>query len=160
MVHNAGMTETVEGTASIVVERAPAEVWAAVAEVNRIGEWSPENTAARWIAGAEGPAVGARFEGDNEAKAGPVTLKRWTTTSEVTECEPGKVFEFVAEDFTRWRFEFDPVGDATKVTESFSHPQYGRLQRFVYNLAGSRQRAMVKGMETTLARLKAALESD
>ena len=153
------MTETVEGTASIVVERPLHEVWDAVAEVDRIGEWSPENTGARWIDGADGPAGGARFEGDNEAKAGPLTLKRWTTTSEVTACEPGEVFEFVAEDFTRWRYEFDADGEGTKVTESFSHPQYGRWQRFVFNLAGSRQRAMVKGMETTLAGLKAALES-
>ena len=34
---------------------------------------------------------------DNEAKLGPITLKKWTTTSEITAYEPGEVFEFVTE---------------------------------------------------------------
>ena len=82
------------GTASIVVRRPPLEVWAAVADITRMGEFSPECIAGRWLDGATGPAVGARFEGDNVAKVAGRTVKSWTTTSEVTRCEPGEVFAF------------------------------------------------------------------
>ena len=72
------------GTANIVVDRAPAEVWAALADITRMGQWSPECIAGRWVGGATGPAVGAKFEGDNIAKLAGRTVKKWTTTSEGT----------------------------------------------------------------------------
>ncbi len=35
---------------------APAEqVWAMIADVTRMGEWSPENQGATWLRGATGP---------------------------------------------------------------------------------------------------------
>ena len=55
---------------------------------------------------ATGPAVGAKFEGDNVAAVGPVTLKLWTTTSEVIDIEPNASFEFIAEGYSTWRYEF------------------------------------------------------
>jgi hypothetical protein len=133
-------------------------VFAALADVTRMGEWSPETTACRWLDG--GQTLGARFEGDNVAALGPVTLKRWTTVSEVTEYAEPTVFEFVAEGATTWRFECSPAGEgSTQVTESFSHARTGGWQRVFYNLLGSRRKAMIKGMEQTLGRLKAALEA-
>ncbi len=95
----------VEGVASVVVRRGAADVFAAISDITRMGEWSPECVAGRWVAPATGPAVGAVFEGDNVAAVGPVTLKKWTTSSTVTACEPGAVFEFVAEGYTTWRYE-------------------------------------------------------
>ena len=64
------MPRTSTGSASVHIDRPPAEVWAAVTDVTRMGEWSPECVAARWVGGATGPAAGAVFEGDNEAKVG------------------------------------------------------------------------------------------
>ena len=87
-----------QGSASVEINRDPAVVFAAIADVTRMGEWSPECVEARWVAGATGPAVGAKFEGDNRVSMFGVTLKQWTTTSEVTACLPGEVFEFVAEE--------------------------------------------------------------
>ncbi len=153
------MSDLVTGSASVVIARPPADVFAAIADVTRMGEWSPENTGARWLDGAEGPGVGARFEGDNEAKVGPITLKKWTTTSEVTEFEPGSVFEFVAEGYTTWRYEFEAVGDGTKVTESVSHAAYTGWQKFAYETVMRRSSAIVKDMQRTLEQLKAALEA-
>ena len=80
---------------------------------------------------ATGPAVGARFEGDNIAKAGPMTLKKWTTTSEITQCTPNQVFEFVAEGFTTWRYEYHPgygsrKYDKAEVPLRGIHVQQGR----------------------------------
>ena len=43
----------------------PEAVWSLVSDPTRMGEWSPENTGAEWIKGADGPAVGAKFRGSN-----------------------------------------------------------------------------------------------
>ena len=145
-----------EGSTSIVIHRPTDEVWRALTDVTRMGEWSPECTGGRWV-GAAGPAMGARFEGDNEAKVAGRTVKRWTTTSEVTACEPGRVFEFVAEGYTTWRYQLDAAGVDTRVTESFHYEPHG-MQRFVYETLLRRSKAMTKGMGRTLAGLKASLE--
>jgi uncharacterized protein YndB with AHSA1/START domain len=149
----------VQGSATTVIERPPAEVFAAISDITRMGEWSPECVAGRWVAPATGPEVGAVFEGDNVAALGPVTLKKWTTSSTVTAYDPGAVFEFVAEGYTTWRYDLAERNGATTVTESFSFPPYGGWQRFVYSTLMRRDRSMVKGMEQTLARIKASLES-
>ena len=152
------MDDDVEGRAVTEIARPPDEVFDAIADVTRMGEWSPENAGGRWVDGATGPAVGARFEGDNVAALGPITLKRWTTTSEVTACERGRVFEFVTEGFTTWRYELEPTDRGTRVTETFSHPPYGGWQRIVYGTLARRQRTMEQGMARTLADLRGALE--
>jgi uncharacterized protein YndB with AHSA1/START domain len=152
------MSSTTTGSATIVIDRPPAEVWAAIADVTRMGDWSPECIAGRWAGGADGPAVGARFEGDNVAKVAGRVLKRWTTTSEVTACETGAVFEFVAEGYTTWRYEFVAEGNGTRVTETFSYEPKG-FQGFMYDTVLRRRSAMTKGMQATLARAKAAIEA-
>lgn len=148
----------VEGSASIVIRRPAAEVFAAVTDITRMGEWSPECVAGRWVPPATGPALGARFEGDNVAAVGPVTLKRWTTTSEVTEVVPDHVFEFSAEGYTTWRYELAEHDGVTTVTESYSHPAYEGWQRLLYGVLARRSATMVRGMERTLARLRNAVE--
>lgn len=148
---------TTTRSVSVVVDRPPLDVWSAVADVTRMGEWSPECIAGRWAEGADGPAVGAAFEGDNVAKVGGRTVKRWTTTSKVTACEPGAVFEFVAEGYTTWRYEFAAEGDGTRVTESFSYVPTG-FTGFMYNTIFRRESMMVKGMSATLGRIKTTLE--
>jgi uncharacterized protein YndB with AHSA1/START domain len=145
------------GTASIHIDRPPDVVWAAIADITRMGQWSPECVAARWV-GDGGPAVGATFEGDNEARVGSRVVKRWTTTSVVTACEPGAVFEFLASEYTTWRYEFSADGDGTRVVESFSYVPQG-FQGFMYDTVLRRRPAMTKGMHATLARVKSVLET-
>jgi ligand-binding SRPBCC domain-containing protein len=145
------------GSAQITIDRPPAEVWAAIADVTRMGEWSPECIAGRWVAGATGPAVGAKFEGDNVAKVAGRVVKRWTTTSEVTACEPGSSFEFIAEEYTTWRYRFEPAGAGTLVTESFEYTAKG-FMGVMYDTVLFRPRMMSKGMQATLERVKVALE--
>ena len=148
----------IQGHTSTVVNRAPAEVWAAVCDIARMGDYSPECIGGRWIGGASGPGVGASFEGDNELKVAGRTLKKWTTTSVVSASEPGKTFEFVSENYTTWRYELEAVGETTRVTESFSFEAKG-WQGFLYEKVLRRSKAMVKGMTRTLERLKATLEA-
>jgi hypothetical protein len=149
----------VTGSATAVINRPAAEVFAAISDITRMGEWSPECVAGRWVAPATGPEVGAVFEGDNVAAVGRVTLKKWTTSSKVTACEPDTLFEFVAEEYTTWRYELTEHDGATTVTESFNFPPYEGWQRFVYSTLMRRDRSMVKGMDKTLDRIKASLES-
>lgn len=149
----------IEQSVSTVIHRPAADVFAAVTDITRMGEWSPECTGGRWVAPATGPAVGATFEGDNVARLGPVTLKRWSTTSEVTECTTGRAFEFIAEGMTTWRYELAEHDGATTLTESFRHAPYTGFQRFLYGMVMRRSQAMVTGMERTLARMKTALEA-
>ncbi len=149
---------TTTGSTTLVINRPPLEVWSAIADITRMGEWSPECIAGRWKGGATAPVVGAEFEGDNIATLGKFTLKRWTTTSAVTACEPGACFEFSVEGTTIWRYVFEAVGSGTQVTETFSYEAKG-LQGFVYGYLLARPRTMTKGMQRTLQRLKTTLEA-
>jgi uncharacterized protein YndB with AHSA1/START domain len=134
----------------------PEKVWALVADVTRMGEWSPECYTASWDDGSNAPAVGAHFSGTN--KAGDY---EWTVPCEITECEPGKVFEFVAprgvETVTRWRYEFAAnASGGTTLTESFDAP--------LINVPGTganfdgRFEMLCAACEATLANIKAAAE--
>ncbi len=149
----------IRDSVSTTVRRPAADVFAAIVDVTRMGEWSPECTGCRWVAPATGPSVGARFEGDNRAALGPVTLKRWTTTSEVTEYVPDKVFEFVTEGYTTWRYELVESEGVTTLSESFSYGSEGGLKGFVYTVLARRPAALTKGAQRTLARIKSALEA-
>jgi len=146
------------GSATTTIAKPISEVFAAVTDMTRMGEWSPECVACRWVGGASGPAVGAKFEGDNIAKLGPITLKRWTTTSEVTGFEPNSLFEFSAEGYTTWRYEFTEAAGSTKVNESFSYPPYIGWQKWVYGRLINRRKGMTAGMQATLDRVKQSLE--
>ncbi len=152
-------TEPITGSATATIAAPISDVYAAVTDVTRMGEWSPECTACRWIGGATGPAVGAEFEGDNVAALGPVTLKRWTTTSKVVDAEPNVSFEFMAESYTSWRYEFAERDGGTVVTESFSYPPYSGWQKLVYGRLMNRQKGMTTGMQATLDRIKQSLEA-
>ena len=149
-------------SASAVVDAPPERVWAMVADVTRMGEWSPETQSCEWIDGATGPEVGARFKGHN--KRGPIA--RWTTTCTVIECEPGRVFAFSvggtpAQPDNVWRYSFVPSGEgATMVTETCEFPKPMSLPFKVITLAtlGVRDREgdLKRGIEQTLAKLQVA----
>ena len=147
------------GSASVVIDRDPATVFSVVADVTRMGEWSPECVSGRWVGGSTGPAVGAKFEGDNVLALLGITLKKWTTTSEVTACVPGEVFEFVAEGYTTWATNSSPAPNGTKVTESYEYTPPTGAQGFLYETVMRRSKMMTKGMQRTLDRIKQSVES-
>lgn len=149
----------VQNSITVEINGEPAVVFSAIADVTRMGEWSPECIAGRWVGGATGPAVGAKFEGDNRVVVFGVTLKQWTTTSEVTACVPGEVFEFVAEGYTTWRYRLQRSATGTTVTESYVYESQRGVQQFAYETLLRRPATMVRGMERTLDRIKQAVES-
>jgi Polyketide cyclase / dehydrase and lipid transport len=94
------------------------KVWGLVADLPRMGEWSPENAGGKWMNGATGPALGAVFKGNNRNG-----LRRWSTKVTVVGCEPARVFEFAVTsgplEVANWRYEFEQTEGGCRVTESW-----------------------------------------
>ena len=136
-------------------------VWSLVSDVTRIGEFSPETFEAEWLDGATGPAVGARFRGHVRRNGrGPV----YWTTCRVTACDPGREFAFGVQslgkqDVNTWRFRLESADGGTDVTESFELADALPL-RIYWALAGwARGRTNERGMQATLDRMKAVVET-
>jgi hypothetical protein len=135
-------------------------VYALVADLARMGEWSPEATSVKWLGGASGARSGARFRGTNRNG-----WHRWRTTCTVVRAEPGAELSWEARTFglpvALWRYVFAPDGaGGTVVTES-TQDRRGSLVRVVGTLAtGVRDRAPhnEETMRATLEHLKAAAE--
>jgi len=149
------------GQARAAVRASPSELYEAVSDVRRMGEWSPECQRCEWIDGAAGPAVGARFRGSNRRG-----IIRWSTTPRVLVANAGQEFAFVTghrgRDMTKWTYRFDPVVDGTTVTESFEMlcdmPWYYRFaDRYLMGVK-DRSADLIANMEATLQRLKTATE--
>ena len=85
-----------EDSAETVVDAAPERLYDLVADLPRMGEWSPECQRVEWEDGADGPAVGATFVGHN--KGGPRGLMKWSRRGRVLVAEPGREFSFVTEE--------------------------------------------------------------
>jgi hypothetical protein len=147
----------------ITVAAPPETVYALVADVTRMPELSPEVVGCRWLDGATGPAVGARFEAVN-ARAGG---RQWRNRPVVTVAEPGREIAWArTERFAgtlTWRYRLEPADGGTRVVESYRVDRpVSRLGWFfiekVYR-AGSRREELRAGMRTTLERLRAVAEA-
>ena len=141
---------------------APAEVvWGLVSDLTRMGEWSPENTGGKWLGGATGPAVGAKFKGSNRKGA-----RRWSTVSTIVECEEPSVLTWDVSvgplPVARWSYRIAPdaYGKST-VTETWEDKRAGWSAKLTDAVLRSGPRAPhnQRNMRTTLERLKAAAEA-
>ena len=136
-----------------------ADVWPMVADITRMGEWSPETTGAQWAGDATGPAVGARFKGSNSQGA-----KSWKTDCHVTACEPGARFAFEVKagplKVARWTYEFRPDGDQCVVAEQWDDLRSSLITLVAPLLTGVKDRAgrNRETMVATLDRLATAAE--
>lgn len=151
------MTDHVEVSRDI--KASPEAVWAAVTDVTRMGEWSPECHTCEWIGGATGPAVGATFQGHNRNGD-----KEWSTEALVMECEPNRRFAFdgVFGDlhFSKWAYDIEPTADGCRVTESWEEGRPPEVIEMTNGISGVDDRVSHnrKNMEATLERLAAAVE--
>lgn len=146
---------------SVVID-APAElIWDLVADVTRMGEWSPECYSCRWVGKVRAPESGARFVGFNRRG-----WLRWATTNVVERADRGHEFAFrTRETGVRWGYELEPAGDGrTRVTET---RDLTRARTLLIRLAGPfvggadrHADELRAGMQKTLDRLKAAAEAD
>jgi Polyketide cyclase / dehydrase and lipid transport len=149
---------------SITISVPPVEVYAAVADVRRMGRWSPECFAV-WVYARDDDGGPARFVGFN--RRGPFV---WFTTCRVVVARSAEEFAFDVTTFglpvARWGYRFASVGSsspsATETTEYWEDRRsrgatlLGKI--FTGRAAWNRGEVNREGMRTTLARLKAELE--
>jgi hypothetical protein len=147
---------------STFIAAPPERVYALVADLPRMGEWSPETAGVSWLGGARVAAPGARFAGHNRIGA----LRRWSTKGTVAVAEPARELTFdIASLFglpvARWSYQIAPEAGGCRVTES-TEDRRGAFIRWVgVVVTGVRDRASHnrESMRVTLERLKAAAEA-
>jgi hypothetical protein len=141
------------------ISASPASVYDMVSDVTRMGAWSPETTSCRWIRGASGPVVGAKFKGSNRKG-----WRRWSTTCTVTSADPGRGFAFDVAfgplPVSHWDYQFLPAGNSTRVVETWTDRRPGWMNKASPIAMGVADRAAHNraGMVTTLSRLQEAAE--
>ena len=156
MTYSSGVQDSV----TVHVDSPPEPIWDLVSDVTKIGRYSPETFEAEWLDGATGPAVGARFRGHVKRNGRGPTY--WTTCT-VVACEPNREFAFAVgpskKPLNVWRYTLAPTANGTDVTESFQLSPVWPLKLYWALLGWSRGKTNRNGMQTTLERIKAEVES-
>lgn len=147
----------------VTMKARPDEVYALVADVVRMPEFSPEIVECRWLDGATEAVVGARFVARNKVARGP----SWTNEPVLTVVEPGRRIAWArTEKFAgtvEWTYRFEPDGEGSRVTESYRVT--APITRFGWFIIGTlfgdkdRRSVLRRGMEQTLDQLRRAVES-
>ena len=114
----------------------PERVWQLLSDVTNVGRFSPETFEAEWLDGATAPAVGVQFRGHVRRNGrGPV----YWTKCRIVACEPDREFGFTVDlrgkPVNTWRYQLQPNGDGTDVTESFELANTA-MNRVYWKLAG------------------------
>ena len=148
-----------QGQARTFIDAPADQVWAMLADVARMGEWSPECIRCEWLDSATEAAVGVRFRGWNRLPF----VGTWTSISTIVRCVPGRELAWVvgkdpADPNTCWEYVLTPSGSGTDVVERYEMRREPGIVRVYYRLFGRRAR-LQRAMEETLRRLKQAAET-
>jgi uncharacterized membrane protein len=145
---------------SVEIEASAEQIYQLVADLPRMGSWSPECRQVEWLDGSTGPAEGATFIGHN--RGGPGGLMKWSRRGRVLTADPGREFAFVTEEggreSTQWRYRLEPVEAGTRVTESYTVHWIPTWARIV-DVPTNRARELREAMRHTLEQLKGAAEA-
>ncbi len=153
------MTPDVEVSRDIAAS--PSAVYAALTDITRMGEWSPETHRAEWNEGHDTAAVGAEYTGHNRNGD-----KEWSVVAEIVELVPNerfffdcKVRDFV---FSKWGYAIEATDTGCRVTEYNQDLRPEAVKAGSASVSGVEDRLTHNraGMEQTLERLAAALEAE
>lgn len=153
------MTSARRGEVKLHVNAPPEKVWEVLADLERMGQWSPECCRVRWLDGATSPAkVGARFKGSNRWR-----WMRWSMTCQVTSADPGRELSWATvrggKPIVRWTYRLQPANSGTDVTESFEALRWPLDVRVAEDfIMRGRNEQRAQAMRTTLERIKAVVE--
>jgi hypothetical protein len=137
----------------------PGEVYAAISDVTRMGEWSEECYECAWHDGFEGPVLGATFDGHNRHGD-----HQWTTQGRITQAEPGRAFAFECSmmdfHYATWGYRIEPTQRGCRVTEWTEDLRPEGALEFSRQVSGIEDRTSRnrQTMSTTLERLAKAVE--
>ena len=151
-------TVPAELTAAITIDAPPAQVWALVADLERMSAWSPQ--VVKTVALGKPVRLGTRFVNLNRQGG-----KRWPTTAKVVRYEPEREIAFrITENRTVWSFQLEVADGGTLLTHRRETPEgISALSTVLtrYLLGGKEpfERELLTGMEQTLARIKADTET-
>ena len=142
------------------ISASPETVYGLVADVTRMGDWSPETTSCRWSRKGGGLEVGARFRGTNRNR-----WHRWVTLCRVTAAEPDREFAFDSKlvfPIANWAYRIESIESGCLVTETWTDRRNAVFRRLGWMADGVRDRAVhnEEGMKRTLERLAIAAESE
>ena len=150
-------------SASVRIAASPARVWELVTAMERYGEWSSENTGGYWRKDADGTPgsgrVGDQFVGINRRDG-----VEWKAPVEIIERTEERSFAFVTGgrelDLAMWRYELQPDGDGTTLTENWQL----RNRQFFIEAGGEdeitrRAANAAESIAATLEGMKAAAEA-
>jgi uncharacterized protein YndB with AHSA1/START domain len=155
-----------------VVAARPELVWDLVADVTRVGGWSPECIRAAWLGEPGQPEPGARFTGHNRFPNG----FEYEVTCVVTQADRPRAFAWVVLDdsgdlarpSSSWRYRIDPLpGGGSRVRQRFTHgPGASYLRAAAANapdraaeIIAARLDGLLANMSAALRAMKAAAES-
>ena len=151
------MTDRIEISRHIAAS--PEEVYAAISDVTRMGEWSPECHTCAWHDGFDRPVVGAVFDGHNRNGD-----HEWTSQGKVVEADPARSFVFECSmfdfHFSTWGYRIEPSGTGSRVTEWSEDLRPESVLEMSKEMSGvdDRDARNRETMSGTLERLAAALE--
>lgn len=151
MVHNLEVSRDIAAS--------PDDVYAAISNVTRMGEWSEECYACEWHEESVGPVVGASFDGHNRHGE-----HEWTTQGRVIEAEPGRAFSFECSmygvHYSTWGYRIEPIEGGSRVTEWSDDLRPESALEFSRQVSGvdDRHSRNRETMGLTLDRLAEALE--
>jgi len=155
-----------------VVAARPELVWDLVADVTRIGGWSPECIRAAWLADPDRLRPGARFTGHNHLPHG----FEYEVICVVTEADRPRAFAWVVLDdsgvparpSSSWRYRIDPLpGGGSRVRQRFTHgpgdsylrAAAARMPDRAAEIIAARRDGLRANMSAALRAMKAAAES-
>jgi hypothetical protein len=140
--------------ARIEIHASPEAVYDLVADLPRMGAWSPENIGGAWQGGGSGK-VGDCYIGHHRTSE-----RSWPVPVLVTVAERGRCFAFLTRPdegpYVRWTSRLEPSGAGTRVTkiwdvEKLSPAMQNATQEHLDARARSTEDMLIK----TLAALKA-----
>jgi uncharacterized protein YndB with AHSA1/START domain len=168
----AGKVTGLTATAEEVVAARPERVWDLVADITRVGGWSPECIQATWLGEPARPQPGARFAGHNRLPNG----FDYQVTCVVTEANRPRAFAWVVLDdsgdparpSSTWLYQIDPLpGGGSRVQQRFTHGPGASYLRATTakapdraaQIIAARRDALRANMSATLHAMKTAAES-
>ncbi|MFI6723534.1 SRPBCC family protein [Streptomyces atratus] len=159
------------------IEAAVPRVWELVTDIRLPARFSPELLRVAWLDGANGPVVGARFEGFNHHRM----LGEWRTVSHVIEADEPRVFAWAVTDadgrygevtldparsMATWRYEVEAEGSGTRLRQAVRlGPGRSGITAAIESrpdreqeMIAFRLKELRAGMETTLQGIKTLAE--